>query len=357
MNIDQLKKITNAFVEELEKSNIGEKTSLSYLVHTLPDTPIVENGQTFQALVIGGSICKKAIILKENNELIIKNYEEKNQPIFDSAERFLTFVENELDPTVSVLALNFAYPLSPVLRKSVLDGILLAGSKEHTFAGLIGKTVGEEIERHVKEKMNREIAVSSANDTICLLLSGLTKYPADSLACGIVGTGLNFAFFQDTTHPVNLESANFDKFEQSLEGKEIDESSQSPGKAVFEKETAGAYLYKHFNLKIQKLKSNTTPLSSTYEVKKLALDPIKQYSDIAKDLVEYSAALVACQVAGITQFKKKDLTFIMDGSFFWEKDIYKGWVEKYTKELVPDYTVSFAKIEDTTVLGAGKLVA
>ena len=118
-----------------------------------------------------------------------------------------------------------------------------------------GKT--EEIEQYVEHKYHKKIIASTANDTICLLLSGLIDHPWSKIAGGIVGTGLNFAIFLDEHTSVNIEAANFDKFICSDECKEIDSESAKPGAALFEKETAGAYLYRHFNIILEKKVSLT----------------------------------------------------------------------------------------------------
>ena len=154
---------------------------------------------------------------------------------------FLNFIEKALRPDITYLALNFAYPMSPVSRDGYLDGNLIMGTKEHSFEGLVGKNIGETIEKYIFDTLKRKIHVAIANDTVCLLLSGLTQYRWNGLVGGIVGTGLNFAIFLDEATIVNLEAANFDKFEQSPEGKLIDQASARPNSALFEKETSGGY--------------------------------------------------------------------------------------------------------------------
>lgn len=356
-DLPALQKITANFLQELTDAAVGKETSLPFITHQLSPTPLVHEDEVFQVLVIGGSMCKSALVQKKGDAIEIKKISEKQQPPFITRFDTLSFIENELDKNVRILTLNFAYPLTPVFENNKLDGILLAGSKENTFSGLIGKKICEEIEAYIKEKRGQTIKASAANDTICLLLSGLTEYPAMSLAGGIVGTGVNFALFLDDKTAVNLEAANFDKFVQSEEGKEIDASSAYQGRALLEKETSGAYLHKHFNSILKKKNIRYHEITSTWELKKLAFKNIPGASPLANELLSYSANLVACAIAGITLFKKTDLTFVMDGSFFWGEDIYKDAVVNAVKKLVPQHSVSFANIHDNTILGAAKLVA
>lgn len=358
VNLSILMKVQQDFLHELENARKKKKTSLSFLTHSLPSIPLIRTGQVFQVLAIGGSVCRKALVEKEKTGIQILHFAEKRQPVFKTRNHFLSFIARELDTRVTTLALNFAYPLQPIFHGGKLDGRLITKSKEHSFAGMIGKIVGKEIEEYLKKTQHRAVTVTVANDAVCLLLSGLANYGWDQLACGIVGTGVNFAFFMAKDTVVNLETANFDKFPQSEEGKEIDETSTAPGKALFEKETSGAYLYKHFNIMLQKKKLPHPQLHSTLELKKLALHDLSTpQALVAKSLIERSACYVACQIAGITLFKKRDLVFIMDGSFFWDDDIYKKSVEKYLKEIIPQYEISFIKIPDSTIVGAARLVS
>ncbi|HLD01326.1 MAG TPA: hypothetical protein VJC10_00460 [Patescibacteria group bacterium] len=357
MDLGTLQSIQQNFLEELQKAAKGKKTSLPFIEHQLAPTPIVKNDEVFAVLVIGGSIFKKAIVKRKNNTLEFLKKKQKQQPPFYKKEDLLKFIESELEEDISVLAINFAYPLSPVFENGKLDGKLVSGSKENTFSGLQGEKVGEEIEKYIFEKRGKKVIVSVANDTICLLLSGLTSYPWNNLAGGIVGTGINFAIFLSEQRLVNLESASFDKFPQSEEGKEIDGVSTQPGRALFEKETAGAYLFRHFNAIIAKQHLHLTQIASTYELKMIAIKNTPPASTIAKKLIERSAALIACQIGGITKFQDKDMVFVMEGSFFWEEHIYKKLVETYLEKLIPQYNIKFVKVEDSTIFGAAKLVA
>lgn len=350
------KSIQVDFCRELEGSAAGKKTSLPFILHSLSPTPLVSDNEEFQIMVIGGSVFKKAIGKKKDGEILFSKRGKSELKIIKTKEDFVRLVEENLDPDVSVVAINFAYPLTPVSDRGRLDGILLSGTKEHTFTGLIGERVGEQLEKYFYKKHKRKIVFTVANDTVCLLLSGLSKVSWDELACGIVGTGVNFAYFLGRDKLVNLESANFDKFPMSDEGREIDARSTKTGKALFEKETAGSYLYQHFNLIIEKEGIQQPKIASTWELKKLAIAGGSRAADIANDLVKRSAGLVAAQIAGIVLFKKRDMTFVMEGSFFWEEDIYHKYVEEFLKIMIPDRKVTFIDVEESHFAGAAKLV-
>lgn len=357
MSLSLLQNIHDNFEQELIRSNQGQKTSLAYIHNTIPSTPLVTNGETFQVLAVGGSMYRNAIMEKKDDKVCIHYEVTDKLPVFALKEDFFEFMETQIDPNVSVIALNFAYPLEPIFENGRLDGVLIKGSKEHTFLGLINKKVGYELEQYMLEKHNRKITISVANDTVCLILSGLTRTTWDHLAAGIVGTGLNFALFLDKNTIVNLEAGGFANFPQTETGKAIDAKSNMKGQGLFEKEVSGGYLYKHFNQLIAEKKLNHTPITDTTELSRLAAHDIPEVSKIAYETLERSAAFVATQIAGIASFKKQPLTFIMQGSLFWKGYDYKELVKKYVTELIPNYEINFIDGDDSDVLGAAKLVA
>ncbi len=350
-----LKTITDNFAKELRDADAGKKTSLPFIVHQLSNKPLVKEREVFQVIKIGGSILQKSNVYSDNNAIIIKTLEEEHLPVMTTKDVFLSVIDKNISPKTTVLALNFAYPLKPIFSNGKLDGELDRGVKEHAFQGLVGQLVGETIERYIQSKYGRVIRVSIANDTICLTLAGLTKYPANTIAGGIVGTGMNFAVFLDKTHLVNLEAANFNKFSQSDEGKQIDMQSITPTEHLFEKEVSGGYLYHHFNILLAKNQIKHPTIENTEQLDRLARGNIQMVSALARGLFEHSASLVACQVAGMAEFKKCDMTFVMEGSLFWVGWQYKSMVEKYVSQLTK-YSIQFEEIKDCGIIGAAKLV-
>ena len=356
MDNGPLKVDSQNFADELQKS-LSTKTSLPFIRHSLSTKAIVSDNQKFQVIVIGGSFYQKAIMIREKNSINILRREQGEQPPFLTETALLDFIKIHLEPDIDILALNFAYPLVPVTRGKILDGMLQSGSKENTFVGLIGKKVGGTIENYIKEKLGRKVKVSAANDTICLLLSGLVNLPWDHLAAGVVGTGLNFAIFLDKYTAVNLESANFDKFPASEAGKMIDKTSVAPGTALYEKEVSGAYIYEHFNYIAKQLHLNVNDIKNTKELDELVTNKDPEVAKVAKEVLEHSASLVAAQIAGLLRFCKRDLTFIMQGSLFWKGYKFKENVEKIVNELCPEYRAKFVQVPHSDLYGAAKLVA
>ena len=290
----------------------------------------------------------------ESIELI--SHSNGRQPPFPTKEALMTFVEEHIDLQVKIVAVNFAYALKPINRAHMLDGIVARGAKENTFDGLIGQVLGEEIEKHFQNRFQRTLRVSCGNDTICLLLSGLMLHPWDHLAAGIVGTGLNFAIFLSENEVVNLEAAEFNIFEQSDAGKAIDAASACPGEAPMEKEVSGAYLFQHFNYLVEQGSIDCKPIASTKELDDLTKSEDVKTAAVAQKVIEHSAHLAAAQIAGILQFQKRDLTFIMQGSLFWKGRNYQELVSKRVQKLAPKYTATYERVENSDLYGAAKLV-
>lgn len=353
---NDLKTISKNFSTEIEKSFNGDKTSLHFIVHELSPTPLVKEGENFQVLALGGSILRKSLLLKTKGGIKILKIENEKNVFLSNGNNFLNLVLEELYPNIKILALNFAYPLKPFFENGKLDGIFIGSTKGVNLHNLVGKKIGKEIEDYVFKKSKRKIRVAVANDTVCLMLSGLNKFKWNGLAAGIVGTGINFALFINKDRLVNLESACFDKFTQTPEGKIVDWKSDQPGKSLFEKETAGKYLYQHFNNVLKERNIKYSPIDSTKELDSISRKNILEVSEIAQNLLNQSAQLVACQIAGIILFKKISMTFIMEGSLFWKGNKYKENVEKTVKFLAPDYNVKFIEIKNSVIIGTAKLV-
>lgn len=362
MTISRLFEIKNNFLNELKRASIKENSSLSFIINNIPTTPIVKENEIFKVLVIGGSVYVSAKLKKKASGINILEKINGDLPIFHTKEDFLNFVLQFIATDIEVYVFNFAYPLEPIFENEMLDGRLISGTKEHSFEGLIGEKIGDSVENFIKVKLNQDIKVNVANDTICLLLSGLnSNYKIH--AAGIVGTGVNFALFLDPHTVVNLESANFDKFSANKSTQIIDKDSALPGKALFEKEVAGGYLYKRYNIEAESKGIKTSKLSSTLELNSIAKGK-DQASILARQIFEHSAQLLSTQIAGIIEFLEETgmiidskANFVMDGSLFWNGYLYKQTVEKTLKYLLTKYETSFVKANEPTIIGAAKLVS
>lgn len=356
MTLEQLVTIRDNFLNELSLASQGKESSLSFIKHDLSPSPLVREGDIFQVMAIGGSVFKQALLQKQGSSLVLLEKGELQQPQFLTEESLFTFLASHLHPEIKVLALNFAYPLSPVQTKGILDGTLLRGSKENTFQGLVGKNVGETLSTYFETQFQRNITISVANDTICLLLSGLSQQQPFELAAGVVGTGMNFAIFSDEKTAVNLEASGFNKFELSVFGKKIDEKSLHPGEALFEKEISGAYLFKKYTLLAQE-HGLASDIHSTRELDEMAHGKDTSESLLAREVLTESAQLLGAAVSAICLYYKRPVTFIMEGSLYWKGYSYKETVTNTVLALSPEFHPNFIAVADSIFFGTAHLVS
>ena len=364
LSLQELLSIKNSFVHELQKASRGEESSVSFLRHTIPQTSPLKDGEIFQVMTIGGSVFKSALVKKQPNECVVLKEKDDAIPRFGSDRIFLEFITSHLDPTVTYLSLNLAYPLDPVFRNSLLDGVFVRGGKEHRFDGLVGKKVGESIEEFIFSRLKREVHFTVANDTVCLFISDVTAQSWNTTVAGIIGTGTNYAIGMNS-QIINLQSGSFNKFSQTPSGKIIDQESINPGKGTADKEIAGAYLFKHFNIIAKENNLHHSPLSSTKELSALAEKNEDEGSKLAQIILERSASFAACQIVGITEFLtscnqlklvKTSFNFVMEGALFWDAWHYKEFILKYLKRLHVLKKLKFSSIRHHSIRGGIKLL-
>lgn len=372
--LDAAKIIKYNFSQELRDAVAEKPTSLRFIKHLLPHQPLIKDGEIFQVLVVGGTVFKKALVKKENGQINILGAFSEEHLALSSKELLLKLISNNIYPETSSAVINFAFPLKPLLRNGRMDGILLSAAKAaNTLNGLINHPVGEAIESHLLEQKGKKLTVITVNDVICLLFSGLTFCPKDFLAGAIMGTGTNNTFFHNDI-AINTQSGGFDKFTLTEECRQIDMDSSKPGSSLFEKETAGGYLYKQFNYHLVKNKINYPLLKSTKELGDLISshpkldsgsyqvwaeipDQIrKDILDIARSLFEKSAAYFAGQIAGLAAFKMHDMKLIIEGSVYWENPLYKNFFNEYLELLSPDIKIEIKKVQNSSIIGAARLV-
>ena len=355
-SIEDLKKIRGNLTLEFTKASKGEKTSLTFAKHSITNNRI-KNIHTMQVIVIGGSNIVSALLKIKDNEITIESKIKDELPILKDRETVLSLVKKYLLPNMNWMGVNFAYPLSPLVRNNIIDGTLIKGTKDHTMSDLIGKPVGEELEHFLNGNNKNEIKIALANDTICLIMAGKNKWPLNTLAGGVVGTGFNFGFILDEKTVVNLESGNFNNFNPTDTGKLIDEESNNRGYQLFEKEVSGAYLYRHYNLYAEKYSLSLKNLTSTKELNDLAQTDSTE-AEYAQLLFDRSASLVATHLSAIYDFKNNnDLNILIEGSLYWQGYNFESSVHRYLKQLDVDMDkVTINHIDDSYIYGAARLI-
>jgi len=356
--------ISQNFACELSLASQGKTTSIPFMKNILPEFPLVQPNQVFQVFVIGGTDGVVAVVKldKDKKFAISKQKTFTPLPRFDTKDEFLAFIKANLDPQTAALGINFAYNLIPFIGEvGELDGIMNQGyAKGHAFRGLQQEQVGKTIKDYLKETINRDIVTTVANDSVCLIISELKKdTDRENLIAAIAGTGYNAAIFTDNNTVVNLQASDFTGFTQTSTGKVVDLESKNAGEQLYLKEIAAGDLFKHYNVLIPLLHLATPPLKLSEELSLLAQKGTEAESQVAKELFKRSASLIAAQLAGLYEFKRRPLklTCITEGSLFLEVPDYISNIQSQLEALgVSRNAFEFKKIKNSDILGVIKLI-
>jgi hexokinase len=347
---------TKSLVKELLEASQGQENSIKYLKSDLTRKSLVQEGELFQVIMIGGSHLESALVKFEKGEFLMLNFKETEIEKLTTNQIFFDYIENFLEPEIKIVALNFAYPIAPFTRDGRFDGKLVAKPKGHTFKGLYQKNVGEELEKYFLEK-GREINFTICNDTTAIGLSSFdwTDFRPEDSITGVVGTGFNFGLFENKKTFVNLELGNFNKFEQTKTGKIIDDHSNNKGFQLLEKEVGGGYLYQHFNYLVKESGSGLE-IKNTKELSILLATGKFADKEHALQVYKCSAEFVAGTIFGLYEFKKIQNKFenfkmlvLIEGSLYWKGYQFKEMVNQKLLELGMD--LNNLKIDQTRKIG------
>ena len=269
------------------------------------------------------------------------------------------------------IGIGFAYPLKPLVVDRYIDGELLYMTKGRNIEGLVGKMVGQEYHRFLIKEYGIDTTVAVANDAICLLLGG-----DGAEIAGVVGTGLNFAYWEKRSSiapmklsdlprfvqnevAINIESKNFDKIEITKLRKRVDKKSGDLGYSFAEKEAAGAYLYQIFNEGKKEILGHAFPdLISTDQLNDIITSAFDYPAGFDKDskktaklfaerIFHRSAQIVAIQLCGVMMKIGKTtgiVPVVMEGGIFWKAHNYPAIVNLYLNMILPEVIPSFARL-------------
>jgi hexokinase len=373
---EDLAKYSRLFFRDLIAVLHNQKSSLPAIlnpVHRMTPTPgfgvAVSIGGT-NGYVSAFRISKSGVVSFLNRRLFSLPENTTKNDLFHLITQNILAVSNGRKKPFAI-GMGFAYPLKPVFDNQFVDGILTEMTKGRTIEGLVGKKVGWEYHRFLIENYGMDTTVSVANDAICLLLGG----DGTDIA-GVVGTGLNFAYWEKRSSlaplklqelvsfvkgdiAINIESANFDKTPKSRLLDIVDKESDNIGIALAEKEASGAYLYRIFNAgKVMLLGKNFPNLSSSDQLneiitgayfypKAVTLKTQKKAQIFADRIFHKSAQIVAIELCGIMQKIGKTqgiVPLVMEGGIFWKAQNYPSLVNLYVNMILPEVIPSFARL-------------
>lgn len=344
----RLELLHEQYYQELVKAATDQSSSISFhtFQRSLEQTSSLPD--RFQVVSIGGSNAEFAVVSYENHEIIIHERKKVTLPSITNVSVLVDFINTHVYFKSGVIMLNFAYPMTP-FSDTRIDGVMDKATKEHRFEGLVGKPVGKTLTKLLC-KTGANVDIFCANDTICLAGSD----PCAQAAL-VLGTGFNVGL-QFPENLINLESGNFSHFQMSQAGLYVDALSQDPGTQLFEKEVAGAYLYKHFNFYAQQAGLSIV-LEETQQLNELAYSN-ELGAPLAREVVAHSAAGIAAVLVGIFRFiKKPSIRVVIEGSVFIHGYEYESLVTSFIRKLLgTSNPIELIKVPDSTIVGAVRLV-
>jgi hexokinase len=386
---DQLNLLSLSFKHELIAAFSNQISSLPSILNPIykmqPNT-----GQGIAVSVGGTNGYVSFFNIQKNGTVQFPNRAFFPLPENTTKEKLFTLITSQILKIHSLkekplpIGIGLAYPLHPLIHHHFIDGELLYMTKGRKIDGLVGKKVGQEYHKFLISEYGIDTVVSVANDAICLLLGGDSAEVA-----GVVGTGLNFAFWEKRENivplklselprfvqkevAVNIESKNFNKIPETSLRKIIDLNSNNQGFSLAEKETAGAYLYQIFNAGKEKLiGKNFLDLSSTDQLNDILTkafsypvgtdDLIKEKTVIfAERIFQRSAQIVAIELCGILMKikKTKGITpVVMEGGLFWKAKNYSTLVNLYINKILPEVLPSYTRLYGSSRRGIAILAS
>lgn len=322
--------------------------------------PELRNGRGI-ALAIGGTTSLSALWEIDNGHLTLSDHTTTPSPQLMSLDFLLHLIESKIqDQKATSVGLNFAFNMESVNSERT-DGLLMKKKVEGTvderlYAKPIGQIISEELNMRFPK---RQFRISAANDSVCLLLAN-NHVQKESNMCGIVGTGVNFAFMTQATagtyQAISTESGHFTRIPMTQWDKTVDRESNTPGSFLAEKQIAGRYLFKIFNAIAQE--KGLSDVNSTEELSIISSDIKNPLQKLAKVIFQRSAQLTAMKISGLRSVVDSDRRAIqigMEGSVFWKTPEYSTHVEGWLKKLNPESSINIYPIPDSSLLGASML--
>lgn len=391
LSASQLLEIADNLRSKIEtglKSDGTEIKCLPTYIHPKKDgitgeaTVLDLGGTNFRAAVVSVDKETKITGLAERDITEMKNKGFSKQDLYSAQ----TNIVNELElPAKSSVGYCFSYP-----AKSLTDGDaeLINWTKGVSIEGMIEKPIGKPLVEYMNQ--NTKVTfdkIAVVNDTITSLFAGLLNPGYDAYVGLIVGTGTNMATFFPSEYipkladlegwsgetPVNLESGNFNPPHLTTMDEQVDEQSDNKGFQRFEKAISGMYLGRVFRAAFPEEELDESLDAAA--LSKMMNNPESfkpEYSEVAFQIYERSAKLVAASITGLVQNlhsaypSVKTVQVLAEGSLFWSKvktgntsyvEIVNATLAKLLAELgLGQVKVQISKMENANLIGAAMSV-
>lgn len=388
---DQLIDIANSLTKKVVAGLQEDGTEIKCLptyIHPKKDgikgeaTVFDLGGTNFRVATVSVGKESKVTGTTERDITEMKNKGFTQEDLFSAQAKTLSQVDV---PSAAPIGYCFSYP-----AKSLPDGDaeLIKWTKGVGIREMEGQPVGKPLLKYLNENStSRFTDIKVVNDTITSLFAGLLNPGFDAYIGLIVGTGTNMATFFPSDYipkiknikgwsgetPVNLESGNFFPPHLTSFDDAVDAKSDNKGYQRFEKAISGMYLGRVFMEAFPNEKFEQE--LSAVDLSRMINNPDqykKEFVEVAWQIYERSAKLVAASIAGLVKnlktadAKVKKVQVLAEGSLFWSKirtgkQSYAEMVDAYVNKLVKDLgmndvTVKISQMENANLIGAAMAV-
>lgn len=398
------KEIIKAFLNEMEQGLAGNDSSLAMISSYIPIPEKAPVNEKIIVLDAGGTNFRTALIEFDqeskphiayftNNPMPGIKKETKKEEFFNQIVDYIRPILKESNR----LGFCFSYP---TLIDRQRDGKLLYWTKEVKAPEVVGEKVLANLELTFRRQgLSSPKKMLVLNDTVASLLAGVTatRFSAEYNYIGfILGTGTNTSYIESNkkilkekgldpagSQAMNIESANFNKFDRGDIDLAFDATTANPGKQIIEKMISGAYIGNlcHkilltaaseglFSTLVEQILLKMPPLGAP------DLDGILSFEPDAKDwprclqnwpkndvltsqaiiseTIERAALFTAIILAAVMLKSRKTNNCISaDGSVYYKLFSFKQRADKFLSELLKPYDLKFniVHVDDAPIIG------
>ncbi len=351
--------VSEAYKHDLLAGLRGESSSLAMTPSLLDSVEIskLPNDKTVLVIEIGGThLYGGHFTIQDGKPHVDRGLKiEMKRKQFKDVEDFMEMLTTELEPVLSgtsadALGLVFSFSGKSVKTERGVDVLSRHNeklSKGITIPGIGSKPVGELLLQKLSKKYHykKDLPVVTTNDTVAVALSAGTSIGV------IVATGFNLAV-KTSQGIVNTESGGFNKVPKHELAEQVDRESTTPGRALAEKQIAGAYLGKQFAIATGSTDQSSERISEVL----VNVNESDSYK-IAQILRERSSQIVGILIgtAILTfseEFPEDVVSIPVEGSLFWGMVGYAGMTKAFA-EKTSGKKINFLKIPESGRVGIG----
>jgi hexokinase len=391
LSIAQLADISNDLTKKIEAGLKKDGTEIKCLpTYIHPKKDGIRGDAT--VIDLGGTNFRVAAVKVDLNTTITGSAErditEMKNPGFSREDLFSAqakTLEQIKVPDKCAIGYCFSYPAKSLTNG---DAELIKWTKGVNIPGMEGQPVGKPLLDYLNKSHKAQFGnIKVVNDTITSLFAGLLNPGYQAYIGLIVGTGTNMATFFPSEYipkikdmkewsgetPVNFESGNFHPPHLTNLDDEVDAKSDNKGYQRFEKAVSGMYLGRVFMSAFpgDKFDDDFSAVNLTHMINNPNSFP-EAYVEVAYQLYERSAKLVAASIAGVVKNLRasnpslKSVQVLAEGSLFWSKiktgrasyaDMVNLHIAKVLNELeITKTEVKVSQMENANLIGAAMAV-